>query len=275
MGDDGHLSRRIGRRDDGRDPAHVHRDLEAEQAHEEIACLGGPVRPHVRHRPADRHAPTYTADQAARSRQNLRPRAVTTASPRCCFGVGWSTGGSSPETSGMDDARASETRTGARLLTHGEAEARPRARVTLVLRPMRSPSGHRTRRSLPGERERADRQRAGRHGALRCMYRDSLAVAAAFHGCRSGTASDRAPPGASSSSLAGASALPSRRSQPARGRPRTMCHQPPKEDRKEAVAQGGPNRSGASNCDGRRIAIHAQGGRISADKWDENGRPER
>ena len=38
----------------------------------------------------------------------------------------------------MDDARASETQTGARPLTHGETEAWPRARVTLVRRPERA-----------------------------------------------------------------------------------------------------------------------------------------
>jgi hypothetical protein len=39
--------------------------------------------------------------------------------------------------SARDDARASERRTGARPLTHGETEAQPRARVTLVGRPQR------------------------------------------------------------------------------------------------------------------------------------------
>ena len=40
-------------------------------------------------------------------------------------------------------------------------------------------------------------------GAPRCMDRSSPAVAAAFHGCRSGTAFDRASPSACSSSAAG------------------------------------------------------------------------
>jgi hypothetical protein len=55
-GDDGHLRRRIGRRREGHDPAQVHRHLEAEEVHEEIARLRGAVGPYVRHRPVDRHA---------------------------------------------------------------------------------------------------------------------------------------------------------------------------------------------------------------------------
>jgi hypothetical protein len=38
----------------------------------------------------------------------------------------------------LDDTGASEARTDCRPLTHGEAEAQPRARVTLVRRPLRS-----------------------------------------------------------------------------------------------------------------------------------------
>jgi hypothetical protein len=38
------------------------------------------------------------------------------------------------QTLGTDDTRASEMRTASRLLTHGEARARPRPRVTLVRR---------------------------------------------------------------------------------------------------------------------------------------------
>ena len=46
-----------------------------------------------------------------------------------------------------DDARASGTRTGSRPLAHGEAEAQPRARVTLVSRPLRACAAPRRARS--------------------------------------------------------------------------------------------------------------------------------
>ena len=80
---------------------------------------------------------TLTGHAAAPMRLDTRAGRAAQHWPRCSLRLEGGVPMEAGEALGMDEQRASETRTGARPLTHGETEAPRRARVTLVRRPRR------------------------------------------------------------------------------------------------------------------------------------------
>jgi inner membrane transporter RhtA len=76
VADDVHLDGGVGRRCHGHDPADVHGRLEAEQPREEVARLGGTVRPDVRHCPCDPHAAVLSKIRGLRQRDGAGASAM-------------------------------------------------------------------------------------------------------------------------------------------------------------------------------------------------------